>query len=64
MRVSIDIVEEYKTTVLGHYRQEKERNEKKRYTQLDWDVNMSATRLSRGTPHLNSHRVGLGHQPE
>ena len=29
MRVSIDIVEEYKTTVLGDYRQEKERNEKK-----------------------------------
>ena len=29
MRVSIDIVEEYNTTVLGDYRQEKERNEKK-----------------------------------
>ena len=29
MRVSIDIVEEYNTTVLGDYRQEKERNKKK-----------------------------------
>jgi len=29
VRVSIDIVEEYNTTVLGDYRQEEERNEKK-----------------------------------
>ena len=62
MRVSIDIAEEYKTTVLRDHRQEKEKKQKK-YTRLDWDVNTgnSTTRLSRGIPHLNSHPVGLGH---
>ena len=65
VQVFINIIEKYKTTVMGDYRQEKEKNEKKRrYTRLDWNINTrnSTTQLSRGTPHFNSYPIGLGHQ--
>ena len=46
VRVSIDIAEKYKNTVLEDHRQEKEKKPKmikKRLTWLDWDVNTGNT---------------------
>jgi len=65
VRVSIDIAEKYKTTVLGDQRQEKKkRNEKKTHlVGLERQHEELRNSTLPRTPHHNSDRpVGLGHQ--